>query len=81
MGFIRLQRYLSRCGLGSRRGCEELITQGRVSVNGEAVDELGTAIDEDSRVLVDGRKVTVLPHRYFILHKPKGIKTKHTPTT
>ncbi len=73
MGFIRLQRYLARCGLGSRRGCEELIAGGRVSVNGEVVDELGTAIDEGSRVLVDGRKVTVLPHRYFILNKPKGI--------
>ena len=73
LGFIRLQRYLSRCGLGSRRGCEELITQGRVSVDGEVVDELGSAIDEDSRVLLDGRKVTVLPHRYFMLNKPKGI--------
>ena len=43
---IRLQSYLSKCGVGSRRGCETLITEGRVMVNNKIVMELGTKVNE-----------------------------------
>ncbi|MGB4217963.1 MAG: S4 domain-containing protein, partial [Bacillota bacterium] len=44
-GLERLQRYLARCGVGSRRACEKLISDGRVSVNGKLVVQLGIKID------------------------------------
>ncbi len=74
---MRLNRFLALCGLGSRRKCEELISQGLVAVNGSAVSEpsLQVLADED-RVTVGGE--TVLPprkHVYIMLNKPKGIVT------
>ena len=47
---IRLQSYLSKCGVGSRRGCEALITEGRVMVNNKVVIELGTKVNENDIV-------------------------------
>lgn len=55
---IRLNRYLAQCGLGSRRGAEDLIRQGKVAVNGVRTDALATQIDpRRDRVEVDGREV------------------------
>ena len=70
----RLQKILAHAGLGSRRACEELIRQGRVTVNGE-VAELGQAADPDrDRIAVDGEPVdTDKPRRYVALHKPRGV--------
>lgn len=47
MAEIRLQKYLAECGIGSRRKCEEYITQGLVKINGEIKTELGTKIDPE----------------------------------
>lgn len=73
----RLQRYLARCGVASRRACEELVLAGRVSVNGAAVSELGAKVDPDKdHVAVDG--VLVQPERsavYIALNKPRGVLT------
>lgn len=70
----RLNRYLSRCGLASRRKADELISAGRVAVNGRLVTRLGLAVDPaKDRVSVDGR--TARPpanFRYFAYHKPPG---------
>ena len=70
----RIQKILSRAGLGSRRACEELITAGRVRVNGQ-VAELGGKADPDTDTLtVDGRKVsTAEPLVYIALNKPRGV--------
>ena len=71
----RLQKYLARCGVASRRASEQLITSGRVRVNGERVVELGTSVDpERDRVEVDGRAVRP-PDRlsYVALNKPIGV--------
>lgn len=70
----RLQKILAHAGLGSRRACEELIRQGRVTVNGD-VAELGAAADPDrDRIAVDGEPVeTDKPRRYVALHKPRGV--------
>ena len=74
---MRLQRFLARAGVASRRGSEDLITAGRVSVNGAVVTELGTkvtlGVDE---VAVDGRTVALGEGPvYLMLHKPAGYLT------
>src|SRR3989442_11859594 len=73
----RLQKIISQAGIASRRASEQLMLDGRVSVNGVTVRELGTKADaarDDIRV--DGRRVK-LPerHRYLLLNKPKGYVT------
>ena len=57
---VRLQKFLAEAGVASRRVSEEIITAGRVTVNGTVVQELGTRVDpEHDRVQVDGRPVKV----------------------
>jgi 23S rRNA pseudouridine2605 synthase len=72
----RVQRLLARAGFGSRRASEELIVQGRVTVNG-TVAVLGDRADPDEdRVEVDGLEVNLDPNvRYHALHKPAGVVT------
>ena len=72
----RVQRLLARAGFGSRRTCEELIVEGRVTVNG-TVAVLGDRADPDAdRVQVDGLEVNLDPNvRYYALHKPTGVVT------
>lgn len=70
---IRLQRYLAQSGVAARRKAEELITAGRVKVNGKVVRELGSTVDADSaRVTVDGQAVHPAELFYCVLNKPKG---------
>jgi 23S rRNA pseudouridine2605 synthase len=71
----RLQRYLARSGVASRRASEQLIAAGRVRVNGEPVTTLGTSIDtEQDRVEVDSRPVRPASTRaYVALYKPVGV--------
>ncbi len=72
----RLQKFLARAGVASRRKCEELITAGKVAVNGEVVRELGSKVDPDhDRITVDGQPVRMEPHVYILLHKPRGVVT------
>ena len=72
----RLQKVLARVGYGSRRTCEELISQGRVTVNGE-VAILGRRVEvESDLVAVDGAPVGVLPGLvYYLVNKPAGVVT------
>lgn len=74
---LRLQKYLARCGVASRRSSENLITAGRVTVNGAVVTELGTKVDPlaDS-VCVDGRAIAWGNSPVtLMLHKPAGVIT------
>ena len=60
---IRLQKLLAQAGFGSRRKCEEIITEGRVEIDGELVTELGTRVDpKHQEVRVDGSRVRVNPN-------------------
>ncbi len=71
---MRLNKFLSSCGVASRRKCEEYITSGRVSVNGKVVSTLGTVINEKKDVVsVDGKNLS-MPNEfvYLKLNKPKG---------
>jgi pseudouridine synthase len=73
----RLQKILSQAGIASRRAAEQLMLDGRVSVNGTAATELGTKADPaKDDIRVDGRRVK-LPehHRYILLNKPRGYVT------
>ena len=74
---MRLQRFLARAGVASRRGSESLMTAGRVSVNGEVVRELGSKVDPArDRVCVDGREVSLSDGAtYLMLNKPAGYLT------
>jgi len=78
---VRLQKYLADCGLGSRRFCEQLITAGRVSVDGSVVTELGTRVNpSDQTVICNGKPVTREPAVTLLLNKPpKVICTSSDP--
>ena len=77
MGEERLQKYIARCGVTSRRKAEELITNGSVKVNGTVVTELGTKIDPDNDVVtVDNKKISESgSFTYIKLYKPEGYVT------
>ena len=77
----RIQKILAQAGLGSRRGCEELVLQGRVSVNGEIVRQLGTRVDPAARIAVDGEPIRLEQIVYFAVNKPKGyVSTNFDPS-
>jgi len=72
-GSVRLQVYLAHAGVASRRASEQLIMEGRVTVNGSVATKLGTRVKESDEVLVDGNKVRPEEHkRYVLLNKPSG---------
>lgn len=79
---IRLQKILSTAGIASRRSAETLISDGRVTVNGQTVTELGSKADPNTDdIRVDGRRVkTTARRRYILLYKPRGyITTRSDP--
>jgi 23S rRNA pseudouridine2605 synthase len=69
---VRLNRYLSLCGLGSRRGCEVLIQEGRVSINGHVIKDLATQVSDEDRIIADGKPVKAESGVVIALHKPRG---------
>ena len=71
---MRLNAYLARAGIASRRGAEALIRAGRVTVNGE-VAGLATFVEGADRVEVDGAEIEPEPLTYVLLHKPAGVVT------
>lgn len=78
----RLQKYLARCGVASRRQAEVLISQGKVTVNGDVTTVLGTKVDPArATVTVDGRPVSPpVACTYLACHKPAGyLTTRHDP--
>ena len=73
----RLNKLIAQAGLASRRGAEELITDGKVSVNGKIITELGTKADaEKDHIKVNGKlinlKLAKRENAYVLLNKPKG---------
>ena len=69
MARVRLNAYLARAGVASRRGADELIKAGRVTVNGEP-GQLNTFVEPRDRVELDGRPLEPQPYTYILLHKP-----------
>lgn len=72
----RIAKYLARAGICSRREAEDLITQGRVRVNGERIDTPATIVSDVDDIRIDnGKKVKKEPPRLFLFHKPAGLLT------
>jgi pseudouridine synthase len=74
---MRLQKYMAHCGVASRRSAEGMILEGRVTVNGQVVRELGTSVSPDEDIVtVDGRPIRQEEtHVYILLNKPAGYIT------
>ena len=73
---VRLQKYLSQAGIASRREAEGLMIEGRVTVDGEIVRELGVrVVPGRHRVVVDGKEVGAATPRWILLNKPPGVLT------
>ena len=68
----RLQKVMAHAGVASRRKCEELITQGRVKVQGQVVDQLGVKVSPNDRIEVDGIPIYREEPRYILLYKPRN---------
>jgi len=75
MGQMRLNKIIADAGITSRRGADELIESGRVSVDGITIREMGSKFDPDLvQVMVDGETIRrSLSKSYLVLHKPKGV--------
>lgn len=75
----RLQKYMAKCGVASRRKCEEIILSGRVKVNGNIITELGFKVNENDVVEVDSNVIKVEENKvYIILNKPTGYITSNS---
>lgn len=74
---IRLNKYIAECGICSRRSADNLISSGKVKLNGNVVTELGTKIDEDKdEIKVEDKKIIrESKYVYIMLNKPKGYVT------
>ena len=72
---MRLHRYIALCGVCSRRKAEDLIVEGRVSVNGDTVSELGTKVSSIDEVQVDGKTIALAELIYVVMFKPIGFIT------
>ncbi|MDQ7780892.1 MAG: pseudouridine synthase [Planctomycetota bacterium] len=76
----RLHKVLAHAGVASRRECERIIAEGRVSVNGRVVTDLGIKVDTSVDVVVfDGSRVRPETPIYFMLNKPKGFVCSNNP--
>jgi 23S rRNA pseudouridine2605 synthase len=77
----RLQKILAHAGVGSRRQCEALIAEGRVTLEGRTVRELGVKVEPDQRICVDGQPIRAERQVYWLVHKPRGyLCTNHDPS-
>src|SRR6266851_1405615 len=77
----RLNKLLAHAGIGSRRHVEDLISAGRVSVDGQTIRELGTKVDPTAhRICVDGQPIRAEQQVYWVVHKPRGyVCTNYDP--
>ena len=69
----RLQKYLSECGVASRRKCEEIILNKKVKVNGKIIDELGHKVSDSDYITVNDIEVKKKEKEYYILYKPEKV--------
>ena len=69
----RLQKYMSRCGIASRRKSEELILQGKVLVDGIVIKEMGYKVSGKEEIIVDNKLLKPTEKVYYLLYKPSGV--------
>ena len=70
---MRINKYIAHAGIASRRKAEELIKQGKVSINGQVVRELATNVKSGDRVEVEGQPIYNEEKVYYLLNKPRGV--------
>lgn len=71
----RLQKVIANSGYASRRKAEELITKGKVKVNGQVITTLGTKVDDKDMIEINGQVLGKEEKEYFLLNKPRGVIT------
>ena len=77
---MRLNRFLAAAGIGSRRHCDELIAEGRVTINGKVCTNFSEQPGPHDHVKVDGKLVSAAPALTIMLHKPGGfVSTRRDP--
>lgn len=70
---MRLQKYMAECGVASRRRAEEMILEGKVSVNGVVISQMGVQVEDGDEVRVEGKLIRPeAQKRYVMYHKPAG---------
>lgn len=69
----RLQKYIARCGVSSRRKAEELIASGKVKVNGEVITEMGFKVSGNDIVMVNEKVIELKEYIYLVMNKPRGV--------
>ncbi len=74
---IRLQKYLSLCGIASRRKSEKIILDGRVKVNGSIINTLGYKVSFADKIELDNKKIIPQEKIYIVLNKPKNVICSH----
>ena len=76
MDAIRINKYIASSGVCSRRNAEDIISSGRVRINGQVVTELGTKVTDEDVVEIDGKIISLEKNKvYIMLNKPKGYVT------
>lgn len=75
MSGVRLNKYIASSGLCSRRAADELIEQGKVSVNGKKITELGYLVQPQDKVFVEQKLIRPIKHEYYRFYKPAGYIT------
>ena len=70
---VRLQKAIADSGFCSRRKAEEYIVRGKVFVNGERITELGSKVEGNEEIIVDGNAISKQDKEYYILYKPRGV--------
>ena len=70
---MRINKYIAHAGIASRRKAEELIRQGKVSINGQVVRELATNVKSGDRVEIEGQPIYNEEKVYYLLNKPRGV--------
>ena len=71
----RLQKVIAAAGITSRRKAEELITEGKVKVNGKTITELGTKVNPSDEIFVNNKLISIEDKEYYLLNKPRGVVT------
>ena len=70
---MRINKFLAHCGVASRRNCESIILDGRITINDAIITDLSYIVKETDNVKIDGSRLSIPQNNeYFILHKPKG---------
>jgi 23S rRNA pseudouridine2605 synthase len=74
---MRINKFLARAGVASRRKAEELILDGRIQINGKTITELSVIVSENDVVSLDNNPINIHKSEIYLYHKPKGLVTTH----